>query len=68
MPCRPASYPGRLLPSQLVALLERNGVRILALRTKRPGYVVYEDDFQVVAEPFTDTERRPTSIAVPLIR
>lgn len=41
--------------NELVTLLERNGIRILTVRTSRPGYVVYEDDVQVVAEPFSDT-------------
>jgi hypothetical protein len=40
---------------ELVALLERCGVSIRRLWTKRPGYVVYEDSFQVTAIPFRDT-------------
>src|SRR5262245_46477069 len=39
---------------ELVALLEGQGVRIRRLRTRRPGYVVYEDAFQVTAVPFRD--------------
>lgn len=27
------------------------------LKAKRVGYVVYEDEYQIVAEPFADTER-----------
>src|SRR5204862_8175295 len=34
---------------QLAALLERHGVATHRLRTERPGYVVYEDAFQVAA-------------------
>jgi hypothetical protein len=26
------------------------------LKTDRPGYVVYEDGFQIVAEPFSDAD------------
>jgi hypothetical protein len=37
---------------ELAALLEQYGVPTLMLTTERPGYVVYEDEFQVVAEPF----------------
>lgn len=33
------------------------GYQIREVRTTRPGYVVYEDDFQLVAEPFSDTLR-----------
>lgn len=42
---------------RLVMLLELGGVRVDELRTRRPGYVVYEDDRQVVALPFADTPR-----------
>jgi hypothetical protein len=42
---------------RLVALVEAGGVEIHELQTKRPGYVVYEDDQQVVALPFADTPR-----------
>jgi hypothetical protein len=37
---------------ELVELLGERGVQVEMLRTPRPGYVVYEDEFQVVAEPF----------------
>jgi hypothetical protein len=33
------------------------GYVIREVRTHRPGYVVYEDEFQVVAEPFAETVR-----------
>jgi len=36
-------------------ILEGYGVFAETLRTRRPGYVVYEDDHQVVAQPFADT-------------
>lgn len=37
---------------RLVQLLAENGIPIQFRTTARPGYVVYEDDWQVVAEPF----------------
>jgi len=37
---------------EMVALLEDNGVWIRMLKTAQPGYIVYEDDWQIVAEPF----------------
>lgn len=40
---------------ELVQILEVHEVAVDVLHTERPGYVVYEDDFQVVAEPFVDT-------------
>jgi len=37
---------------EMVRILERNGVYIKKVRTDRPGYLIYEDDWQIVAEPF----------------
>jgi hypothetical protein len=39
----------------LVQLVAGQGVAVRALMMKQPGYLIYEDDFQVVAEPFADT-------------
>ncbi len=41
----------------MMSLLVRYGLSFRAVHTNRPGYVVYEDNFQVVAEPFADTDR-----------
>ena len=38
----------------LSIILADNGYHIELIKTRRPGYVVYEDDVQVVAEPFKD--------------
>jgi hypothetical protein len=37
------------------ALLESYGLVVHMLREKRPGYLIYEDDHQVVAYPFSET-------------
>ena len=37
---------------EMVRILERNGIFVKKIRTDRPGYVVYEDEWQIVAEPF----------------
>jgi hypothetical protein len=37
---------------EVAALLEQHDVRAEVLQSARPGYVVYEDEFQVAAEPF----------------
>lgn len=39
----------------LIQVLEAHGVSVDILRTERPGYIVYEDEFQVAAEPFKET-------------
>jgi hypothetical protein len=42
----------------LVALVQELGhITIDEIRTERPGYVVFEDDHQVVALPFADSPR-----------
>lgn len=38
--------------SEMAKTLERNGVYIKKIKTDRPGYVIYEDEWQLVAEPF----------------
>jgi hypothetical protein len=40
---------------ELVSILENNGVSVRMLKANRVGYIVYEDEFQIVAEPFADT-------------
>jgi hypothetical protein len=36
---------------ELVAILEHHGISVRMLKTDRVGYVVCEDEFQIVAEP-----------------
>jgi hypothetical protein len=36
----------------MVAILQNHGVSVRMLKTERVGYVVYEDENQIVAEPF----------------
>lgn len=42
----------------VAAILKRYGCPVSTLSRARVGYVVFEDDFQVVAEPFADTRSR----------
>lgn len=37
---------------EMVRILERNGIYVKKIRTNKPGYVIYEDEWQLVAEPF----------------
>jgi hypothetical protein len=39
---------------ELVAILQDHGVPVRVLKADRVGYVVYEDEYQIVAEPFAD--------------
>jgi hypothetical protein len=46
---------GRLYAMAEIA--QRHGHPIETLQTARPGYVVYEDEWQIVAEPFHGEQR-----------
>ena len=37
---------------QMVRILERNGIYVKKIRSDKPGYLIYEDEWQLVAEPF----------------
>src|SRR6185437_14246632 len=37
----------------IIAILHNHQVAVRMLKTDRVGYVVYEDEYQIVAEPFT---------------
>jgi hypothetical protein len=37
---------------EIVDILERNGIYVKKIRTDKPGYLIYEDEWQLVAEPF----------------
>jgi hypothetical protein len=39
---------------QLASPLHHKGITVEELRTTKPGYVVYEDDFQIAAMPFNN--------------
>jgi len=39
----------------LKVLLERYGHFVEVVKEPRVGYIVWEDAYQVIAEPFTDT-------------
>lgn len=39
---------------ELVVLLEHKDITVEEFRTDKPGYIVYEDDHQVAAIPFTN--------------
>lgn len=43
---------------QIAAILQRYDVATKMLTTNRPGYIVYEDDAQVAAIPFRDTDTK----------
>jgi hypothetical protein len=42
----------------LASLAEDCGHAVTMLTEQRPGYVVYDDEWQVIAEPFADTRKR----------
>ena len=40
---------------QITGVLEQYGHPVVMISESRVGYVIYDDEFQVVAEPFSDT-------------
>ena len=42
---------------ELVEILERNNILIWTIRSPRAGYIHYEDDVQVFAQPYGDMRR-----------
>jgi hypothetical protein len=51
-------YLGRM--HEIKMILEANGHPVTMIREERVGYIVYEDEFQVVAEPFSETQTGAT--------
>ena len=51
-------YLGRM--HEIKMILEANGHQVTMIREERVGYIVYEDEFQVVAEPFSETQTGAT--------
>jgi hypothetical protein len=41
---------------ELAAIFDKYDIAVTMLKTHRPGYIVYESDNQVIAEPYSDTE------------
>lgn len=39
---------------ELVEILRNHNIQVNILKTNKPGYVVFEDEYQTVAEPFVD--------------
>ncbi|OJH42502.1 hypothetical protein [Cystobacter ferrugineus] len=39
----------------LARVLEAHGLQVDIIEERRPGYIVHEDEYQVVAEPFQET-------------
>jgi len=40
------------------SILDEHGFFVTMIKSPKPGYIVYEDDHQVVAEPFKDLLKR----------
>jgi len=43
------------LMRELALILEGHGFDVLVLQTEKPGYIVYEDEHQITAEPYSET-------------
>lgn len=52
---KPTAHEHIARAREMAALLEDYGVMVWTLKTQRAGYVVYEDEHQLVAEPNAET-------------
>jgi hypothetical protein len=41
---------------EMAAIVENHGFAVRMLKSDRVGYIVYEDDWQVVADPFSEVD------------
>lgn len=41
---------------QLAQILDAKGVVVETIKSEKPGYIVYEDNYQIAAEPFSETD------------
>jgi hypothetical protein len=41
---------------ELVSILSQHEIHTEMIQTDRPGYIVYEDNYQIAAEPFSDAD------------
>jgi hypothetical protein len=41
---------------EVASTLSQNDIHIEMIQTDRPGYIVYEDNYQIVAEPFSNAD------------
>jgi hypothetical protein len=44
--------------ADLAVCISKCGYATAEVRSERVGYVIYEDEFQLIAEPFRDTPTR----------
>lgn len=42
---------------EMIAVMENHLLDVRMIKTELPGYIVYQDRYQVAAEPFADTRR-----------
>lgn len=54
---KPAAHEYLARAWEAAAILERNDVFIRTIKVQRTGYVLYEDEAQILAEPFADIRR-----------
>jgi hypothetical protein len=54
---RPSAHEHIRNARKLARVVDRHGVWVQVIKTRHPGYVVFEDEHQVVAEPFSGLRR-----------
>jgi hypothetical protein len=54
---KPSAHSHLAKAWELATILESNAIIIQRIKTRRPGYIVYEDSFQIAAEPYDEVRR-----------
>ena len=50
---RPSAHDHIRKARELARVIDRHGIWVNMSKTRHPGYVVFEDEYQIVAEPFS---------------
>ena len=54
---KPTAHEHLSRAREMATILERNNVFIRMVKARRAGYILYEDEAQILAEPFADIRR-----------
>ena len=54
---KPTAYAHLARAWEMATILERNNVPIRMIKARNVGYILYEDEAQIFAEPFADVRR-----------
>jgi len=56
---RPSAHGHIRKARELARVIDRHGIWVHTIKTRHPGYVLFEDEHQIVAEPFSGCSLYP---------